>query len=143
MKKLFGALALLVLIGGIAYVQMKPETIQAPTEDALTHFIERATAEAKSFDEYDAMGLGGEVDGFTLRKVYPGLLPSDFKGVTAYQGDYLEQDGQLFFSGNAASNSAVIRREGMRTLLQNTSARLVISPHTNEGVDRILEKLNR
>jgi hypothetical protein len=141
MNKLLGIfLAAIVLIGS-AYFLARPSVILPSTEETLTHFIEATTERVTALDGYAKMGLGGGVDGFTLRMAYPNLIPSDFANVQAYQGYYFEQDGQLFYSGNAASNSSVMLREGMRTLLENLSRRLSISPHTDTGVDKILEKL--
>ena len=113
----------------------------ATEEASLTYFTDSVILKAKSLEDYEGLGLGGKVDGFTLRKAYPGLLPADFEKVNAYQGSYSVEDGELLFTGNAASNSAVLEQDGMRTLLNNVSRRLEIPLNTEADVDRILRKL--
>jgi hypothetical protein len=143
MNKLLGLFLAVIALAGIAYYVSRANTLRPATEESLTHFIEETTVRVTALDGYEKMGLGGGVDGFTLRTAYPNLLPSDFANVQAYQGYYFEQDGQLFYGGNAASNSSVMLREGMRTLLENLSRRTGISPHSEKGVDRILNTLGQ
>lgn len=154
-KKIFVALSLIMKIlfwlGLIALAGFvwwgygsEPELPPEDQEVVLTHFIDSVTDNVKtSVQDYEKLGLASGVDGFALRKAYPGLVPSDFNNVQAYQGNYFEQDGELFYSGNAASNSGVIERVGMRTLLGNISARLGISGTTQVNVDRILAQLKK
>lgn len=141
MKKFFGALAAAVLFIGIAHVALRPAAIHEPTEESLSYFADTVTRKVQMLEGYEKMGLAGGVDGFTLRKAYPNLVPADFANVQAYQGYYFEENGELFYSGNAASNSPVILREGMKVLLQNIATRLAVSPHTKEGVDDLLKEL--
>jgi hypothetical protein len=92
------------------------------------------------YKNYDSLGLGKAVDGFVLMKVYPKLLPADFKNVQGYQGGYSEQKGRLYFTGNAASNSAVLMPPGWKQLLLNLSQRL--GPvNTEEQVKQLLQRL--
>lgn len=120
-----------------------PEPI-ADREGALSYFIEAVTAKVKTtITNYDKLGLGGGVDGFNLVKTYPGLQPSDFTNVTAYQGGYSAENNELFFTGNGASNSAVIEREGMRTLLGNIAKRLGLPADTKSDINRLLIALEQ
>lgn len=143
MKTLFA----LVIVGlasvGMYYVQSKPLAIKEATEDTRAYFVDAITEKGKEVEGYAKLGLGGEVDGFTLRNAYTKLLPSDFEGVQAYQGEYFEENGTLLYGGNAASNSAVILEPGMQTLLTNLALRFQISPHTKEGIDAILNELGK
>jgi hypothetical protein len=147
-NKAFAVCLLLLLIAGIVAALLNAtDKVATPREaadpeGALTYFIDTVTEKVKTEAEgYDQLGLGGGVDGFRLREVYAGLLPSDFNNVQAYQGSYSEMNGQLYFTGNAASNSAVIERAGMKTLLENLSKRLNISTNTKSDVDRILAEI--
>ncbi len=146
MKKLLTIAALgVTALAIIVYTHMeKTETPSVPVDAdaALTYFSDSVTNKVKTkVANYEKLGLGGGVDGFNLLKVYPNLLPSDFENVQAYQGYYFQQDGKLFYSGHAASNSAVLLREGMLALLDTVSKRFGTSPQTKEGIDQLLLKL--
>jgi hypothetical protein len=149
MKKIIVALVIILIALAVATniksEQAKNNEVIAPAEDfevLLTYFIETITHNVTTtFEDYDKQGLGGEVDGFTLVKTYPGLVPSDFTNVSAYQGSYSEEEGRLMFTGHAASNSAVIRRPGMKTLLENYAKRLGIELRTKADVDELIKKL--
>lgn len=142
MKNLIAVLLVIllatILVSGKSLEDAKMEMRKG---EVVSYFIDTVTAKAKTLPEYDRLWLGGGVDGFSLMKVYKGLVPSDFNNVIAYQGEYHETDGKLYFTGHAASNSAVIYRGGMEVLLQNLSKRLGIEPSSKEKVDEMLEKL--
>ncbi|HYF10566.1 MAG TPA: hypothetical protein VD967_03105 [Candidatus Paceibacterota bacterium] len=144
MNKALLVIGLVVIALGGWYGLTRVQEPIAPSdpEGALTHFIESVTGKVKTtLPDYDTQGLGGGVDGFALITVYPKLFPDDFIDVEAYQGGYSLKDGKVLFTGHAASNSAVIERKGMQTLLGNISKRLNIPADTVEGVDRILRKI--
>lgn len=105
------------------------------------HFRDRVLDRSKLFPGYDSLGLGGGADGFLLLKVYPGLLPQDFTGVSAIQGDYSIMEGKLYFTGNAASNSAVLGDKGFRRLMENTAARYHIVLLSRSDVDELITRL--
>jgi hypothetical protein len=117
-------------------------SVAALPNTTLSYFIGTVTAKVKeTLADYEKLGLGGRVDGFALSKTYPKLLPSDFIGVHAIGGDYSVEKGQLLYSGHAASNSAVLTTDGMKTLLVNLSKRFNLPTVTLDDVGRILEKL--
>lgn len=105
------------------------------------HFRDRVLDRAKLFPGYDSLGLGGGADGFLLLKIYSGLLPQDFTGVSAIQGDYSVMEGKLYFTGNAASNSAVLDENGFRRLMENTAGRFRISLHSSKDADVLVKRL--
>jgi hypothetical protein len=114
------------------------------TTDVTAYFEKTITEEVKTtVPDYEKKGLAGGVDGFLLLKVYTKLLPSDFSGVQATGGGYSVVNGQLTYTGDMASNSAVITSAGMSTLLRNVSARLALPADNKVGVNRIMQKLRR
>ena len=149
MKRLFIIGALIFIVTGITIVikhkGSNNKAFEVKTDDTellLSYFIETLTSNVKaSIADYEQKGLAGGVDGFTLRETYPQLVPEDFNGVSTPQGDYRAENGKLFFNGNAASNSAVLEREGMRLLLKNCSKRLHITVNSKRNINQILIKL--
>jgi hypothetical protein len=125
----------------------KPGTIVAPappSEKTLSFFVDTVTYIVQTnVEDYEKLGLGGGVDGFVMIKAFPGLLPSDFYNVGAIGGGYSVLNGELSYTGNMASNSAVLTKEGMRTLLQNCSKRLRVSADTKEGIRQIITLLRQ
>ena len=118
-----------------------PQTKEDP-EAVLSYFIDSVTTRVRAtIPNYENLGLGNEADGFVIAEAYPGLVPEDFTGVVATQGEYSVTEAKLMFTGNTASNSGVLTREGMRTLLQNVSARTGQVAETKAGVDKLLQLL--
>src|SRR5688572_20372247 len=117
---------------------------QQYTESVLSFFTDTVTSIVKTrTKDYDKLGLGGGVDGFVLRETFPGLVPSDFINVIAIGGEYSVAKGELTYTGNMASNSAVLTKEGMRTLFQNCIKRLPLNATTKDDVLKIIIALNR
>ncbi len=113
------------------------------TEVSRAYFTDTVTIKVSStVENYASLGLGGGVDGFVLVKTYPNLVPSDFIGVLAGGGEYGVYGGKLQFTGHAASNSAVLTKEGMKTLLENIALRLGMPASTTAEVDAILAKIS-
>jgi hypothetical protein len=150
MKTLLIIIAIVVTLGAtiILVPDKKAATLTTPKtedrEEALSYFITSLTERAKgSVKDYHNKGLAGGVDGFTLLKIYPGLAPADFAGISTGQGDYSVTNRGLTFTGNAASNSAVINRDGMRKLLSNCSKRLGMPKDRKTDIDQLLLQLKK
>ena len=139
---LLGLYAFAYKVSGEYLTDRHAGKVFAARETALTYFIDSVVAKVKVVPDYDKQGLTDGADGFNFIKVYPGLVPRDFSGVQAYQGHYFEKDGKLFFEGNAASNSGVILRDGMKTLLDNISKRLGIAARNTKDVEKILDRMS-
>jgi hypothetical protein len=123
-----------------------PDLAQKGMHDSLvlSYFIASVTEKVKtSVKDYDKLGLAGGVDGFALIETYPKLLPSDFNGVRALGGEYSVKDGKLLYTGNAASNSPVLTRSGMQTLVLNCSGRLRLPLTSKADVAQLLTKLEQ
>lgn len=115
----------------------------AVSEEVLSYFTDSLIAKTKSsVAHYEKLGFGGGVDGFTLLTLYSNLKPADFMHVSGYQGDYSVENGKLTFTGNAASNSAVLMKEGMIVLLNNLSERLHVRAAQKSDIDTILSKMS-
>lgn len=146
MKKGLLIISTLVVIGLIVTVVLvnkgESPALAPPAPDpekALSFFIDTLTQKVQTtVADYKKLGLGGGVDGFVLMKTFPKLLPSDFVNVVATGGEYSVEKAQLQYTGNMASNSAVLTREGMRTLLRNCSKRLKLPSDTKEGIIKII-----
>ncbi|HEX8332663.1 MAG TPA: hypothetical protein VF622_08565 [Segetibacter sp.] len=137
---------LIALTGSVIFfTKSKTITAIAPAPDsemALSFFIDTVTSIVQAtVVEYEKLGLARGVDGFVLVKTLPKLLPSDFIDVRALGGEYSVEKGELLYTGNMASNSAVLLREGMRTLLKNCSQRLKLPSTSKEGVIQIISQL--
>jgi hypothetical protein len=115
----------------------------AESENMLSYFTNTIMAHAtSSINNYEKLGMGGGIDGFTLLTLYPNIKPADFINVQAYQGDYTVENGKLTFTGHAASNSAVLMEEGMSTFLENVSARLKIPTTNKTDIDALIVKMS-
>lgn len=95
-------------------------------------------------DEVVKQGAVPEV-GFTpqlLLESFPGLVESDFRGVTAGDGVYTIENGVLLFvrdeSGLVPVTSGGLNRAGYGTLLQNTAARLEVDLTTNGTITDVM-----
>ena len=88
-------------------------------------------------------GSSGEVDGFLLRKAFANLQPQDFSGVRGIEGDYSVHNGELVFTGNAASTSAHLTTDGFRRLLENCARRLRVPVRGSRTIDTIVLKLSQ
>jgi hypothetical protein len=149
MKRSSVIIATLIVIGlivsAVLFNNKKTPAIITPAQDhegAISFFQDTITKLVQTtVADYNTLGLGGGVDGFVLMKSFPKLVPSDFVNVVAIGGEYSVEKENLLFTGNAASNSAVLKREGIKTLLQNCSKRLKVSPDTKEGINKIVELL--
>lgn len=119
----------------------KTETNSLITKTDFTYFTEFLIKQTNSVAFIsDTPGLSG-VDGFLLRKTFSSLTPQDFIGVEARQGNYTVHKGELSFTGNAASNSAVLTKKGFKTFLNNCSQWLQIPITTKKDIDTILSQL--
>jgi|GEM_PF-5862382 len=111
-------------------------------EDVVSYFQDTVISWVKlTHKDYPTLGLGGGTDAFTLMKTFPGLRPADFTAITTHHGNYFIKNDTLHFEGNAASNSAVLGREGIKRLLQNYSKRHSLQPRSKEDVNLLLSKL--
>lgn len=150
MKKIIISIAILLIIAlGTAYLiktNTTDSTAEIPAPDSqelLSYFTSMIIANATStIANYEKLGLGGDIDGFTLLTLYPNLKPADFANVRAYQGNYSVVNGKLTFTGDAASNSAVLKKEGMETLLTNVSTRLQIPVADKTNINALIAKMN-
>ncbi|MES2437120.1 MAG: hypothetical protein V4519_03830 [Patescibacteria group bacterium] len=146
MKKLWIGIVLVVAVFCVGATLLlnqpdAPQVTESP-ESLHAYFVESITAGVKSsLKDYEKLGLDGGVDGFALMKVYPNLIAIDFTNVTTAQGEYSMKNFKLVFTGNAASNSAVLGKEGMQTLLENTSTRFGITLKTKRDVDHLLKRI--
>ena len=133
---------------GIAYgpsdkIPFFLDPVCQPTVSSVRYFSDTVLSIAKrTIPDYDKKGLGSGVDGFNLIKVF-NFEPSDFLRVVALGGDYSVKNNELLFTGHAASNSAVLTHEGMRTLLINTSMRLNLPCQEKRSVDSLLKRILR
>jgi hypothetical protein len=113
----------------------------SPT-DPLGYFMESVLIEVRRTNGNNAsLGLGGGVDGFLLLKTYQNLQPSDFVGVRARGGEYSVKNGELVFTGNAASDSGTLTQEGMSILLRNVAIRLNMPVQTKFEIQSLLSRL--
>lgn len=102
------------------------------------HFADTLLAIAVHTPGYDTLGLGGGSDAFLLRKIFPRLSPTDFEGVTAIMGDYSVQKGELYFTGNSASNSAVLDQKGYGILLERVLRRMQKAARNRRELDELI-----
>jgi len=153
-KAVFGA-AIVITLSVILALQFGETTTSSDHQTQLSHsviaedsnlvqsyFIDTITKKCREYHRYDSLGLGGGVDGFLLMKVFPGLAHSDFQQVTALMGDYSLIKGVMHFTGNAASNSAVINENGFKILLKNISMRLHINVSNRDAIDSIVSMIS-
>mgnify|MGYP006908203126 CR=1 FL=1 len=75
--------------------------------------------------------IGHPIEGFDadlLMIAFPGLLPVDFHGVSAFEGKYQFKDGELSFIRNSSnpisSAERTVSSEGYQVLLENVGNRL-------------------
>jgi heat shock protein HslJ len=123
-------------------MSLDPSTCTPIDDELALYFADTVTNNVIAQTEgYEKMGLGGGVTGFLIMKAYTGLVPSDFALVRAQGGNYLVQDGKLYYNGNAASNSPVITPDGMKMLLANASRRLNITVTSKAHIDRLLDSV--
>jgi hypothetical protein len=114
-----------------------------PSQTSIHYFSNQLIAEAKQrLPGYDKKGLNGGIDGFNLMRIFH-FEPKDFEGVVAQGGDYYEQDGKLFYSGHAASDSPILTKEGMKTLLINSGKRLNMHCHSINSIDKMISHLRK
>jgi hypothetical protein len=162
--KIFGAVFAVLLIGAGIYAMgpreaglkepEKEERIPASGSEMImdAYFTEKMHERADVFraanPNVEVAGFSGGYSGFLYIKALPGLKPSDFEGVVAKSfsgesgGEYSVQEGQLLFTGHAASDSANIPAESMATLLINISRRLSLPISTEAEVDAIMERIS-
>ncbi len=145
MKKFGITIGIVLLLAGAIGISLfyVGKSVSKPSaEESLTYFINTVTEKVKTkTTNYETLGLADGVDGFSLLKTFPSLQPQDFTGVVAYQGEYSEKDGELVYTGNAASNSGVLLRAGMQTLFTNVTNRMQVQSTTKEDIDHLVMTL--
>lgn len=144
MKRAFiwAFIVILLFVGGLfalnAYIY---KTKQAPEKQpvAAEYFQERMIT-------LGIEDIGRPIEGFDanlLIMAYPGLLPSDFDGVEAFEGRY-DAEGTFVREQEMPVSSAerTVSDEGYRTLLQNLSGRLGLPAASEAEVDGIVSRIN-
>ena len=142
-RLLIGIVALIALIGGIAYFALARDSERRVHADPLdAYFEERLTT-------LGVEDIGQPIEGFDsglLIMAFPGLTVRDFDGVETLEGKYAVIEGNIEFvrTDDAPITSAerAVSPAGYETLLDNVSKRVGIEPVSTSSVDAIVLAIN-